>query len=128
LFASVHGADAGSRIFFSRTKGELEDAVKALPYRAITVVRPSALEGKRRDARLSEQIAGRLAFLVPGASRPISASDVAAVLVHEAIEGEAGTRIFDSAELKVMAASLIASGGAGDSGETGQQDLPVAAA
>ena len=126
LFASVHGADAGSRSFFNRTKGELEDAVKALPYHAVTVVRPSALGGKRKDRRIGEQLAGRLAFLVPAAARPISATDVAAVLVHEAVHGRAGTRIFESVELPLMAASLLAAGGAGDSGEPGLQDLPRA--
>jgi uncharacterized protein YbjT (DUF2867 family) len=122
----VHGADSGSRIFFSRTKGELEDAVIALPYPAVTVVRPAALEGKRKDARLGEQIAGRLSFLVPAASRPISATDVAAVLVHEAIKSSAGTRIFESVELRLMAASLLSSEAAGDSGEAGLEDLPRA--
>ena len=122
----MHGAGAGSRSFFNRTKGELEDAVNALPYRTVTVVRPSALGGKRKEAGIGEQIAGRLGFLVPAAARPISATDVAAVLVHEAVYGRAGTRIFESAELRVMAASLLASGGAGDSGETGKQNLPRA--
>jgi uncharacterized protein YbjT (DUF2867 family) len=126
LFASVHGADAGSRTFFNRTKGELEAGVNALPYHAVTVVRPTTLGGKRRKVRLGEQIAGRLAFLVPAAARPISATDVAAVLVHEAIEGSAGTRIFEAVELRVMAASLLASGAAGASGEVDQDDLPRA--
>src|SRR5919197_4128869 len=51
LLVSSLGADSGSRIFYSRVKGELEDAVLRLPYRSITIVRPSLLLGERGEPR-----------------------------------------------------------------------------
>ncbi|UHA74589.1 NAD(P)H-binding protein [Paenibacillus sp. 481] len=48
------GADAKSRIFYSRTKGELEDALQELPFSALYLFRPSLLLGDRSERRLGE--------------------------------------------------------------------------
>jgi uncharacterized protein YbjT (DUF2867 family) len=93
LLVSALGANARSRIFYSRVKGELEDAVLALPYRSITFARPSLLLGDRIERRLGEEIAKRLAFLVPGRYRPVQARDVAAALVRAAKEDAPGRRL-----------------------------------
>ena len=57
LLVSALGADARSRVFYNRVKGELENAVLALPYRAHTIVRPSLLLGEREETRLGERSA-----------------------------------------------------------------------
>ncbi|UXI65870.1 nucleoside-diphosphate sugar epimerase [Tahibacter amnicola] len=44
---SSMGADARSSIFYSRVKGELEDAVAALPFTGRVIARPSLLLGNR---------------------------------------------------------------------------------
>ena len=126
LLASGRGADAGSRKLFSRTKGELEDAIGALPYRSLTIARPSTLRGHRKDTRLGERITGWLAFMLPAAARPINATDVAAVLVQAVIEGGTGKRVLEPADLRVMAAALLANEAVADAGETGHDDLPRA--
>lgn len=97
LLVSAIGADAASRIFYNRVKGELEEAVSALPYRSVTIVRPSLLLGDREDFRLGEELAKRLSFLAPRRYRPVHALRVAAALVQAAKDDEPGRRIIESA-------------------------------
>ena len=54
---SAVGADPRSRVFYSRAKGEAEVAVRGFPFRAVYLLRPSLLLGKRREFRLGERIA-----------------------------------------------------------------------
>lgn len=99
LLVSALGADAKSRIFYNRVKGELEDALRTLGYRSVTIVRPSLLLGDRADFRLGEEIGKRLAWMVPGKFRPVSARDVAAALVREAKADVPGLHILESDEI-----------------------------
>src|SRR6266540_6327049 len=85
LLVSALGANPASRFFYNRMKGELENAVSALPYRSLTIARPSLLVGKRERPRLGERIAGGLRELFPARFRPIDATDVARALVLQAI-------------------------------------------
>lgn len=104
LLVSATGANARSRIFYNRVKGELEDAVRALPYRSITICRPSLLAGERKEFRLGEEIAMRLAFLIPSKYKPVAASDVAAALVEMAKQDAPGRRVIESSEIPSIAA------------------------
>jgi uncharacterized protein YbjT (DUF2867 family) len=103
LLISAIGANARSRFFYNRVKGELEDAIRALPYRGITIVRPSLLLGERDEHRLGEVLAKRFAFLAPRAWRPVAAEDVAAALVHAAKADAPGHHIIESAEIGAAA-------------------------
>jgi uncharacterized protein YbjT (DUF2867 family) len=105
LLVSSLGANARSQVFYSRVKGELESAVLALPYRSVTIVRPSLLLGPRAEHRWGEQIAKRLAFLVPAKYKPVYAHAVAAVLVRAAKEDAPGRRIIESREIRALAAA-----------------------
>lgn len=87
---SAMGADAGSRIFYNRVKGELEDALAGIRYPTVVVARPSLLVGDRealgQPARRGEKlglVASRwLGPLIPKKFRPIRAADVAAALLR----------------------------------------------
>jgi uncharacterized protein YbjT (DUF2867 family) len=103
LLVSSLGANAESRIFYNRVKGELEDALRTLGFRSLTIVRPSLLLGERPDFRLGEEIGKRLGWIVPGKYRPIHARDVAAVLVRAAKTDARGMRIIESDDLRSMA-------------------------
>jgi uncharacterized protein YbjT (DUF2867 family) len=100
LLVSALGASARSLIFYNRVKGELEDAVLALPYRSVSIVRPSLLVGNRARPRAGEQMAQRMAFLVPARYKPIPARAVAAALVRMAREDLPGRRILESREMQ----------------------------
>ncbi len=54
---SAIGANADSSIFYSRTKGEMEQAVLNCKIDNILIYRPSLIYGERADKRLGERIA-----------------------------------------------------------------------
>jgi len=56
LVISAMGADSNSKIFYSRVKGEMEEALKKLDYPCLRIIRPSLLLGKRDEFRLGEKI------------------------------------------------------------------------
>jgi uncharacterized protein YbjT (DUF2867 family) len=99
LLVSAVGASAGSRVFYSRVKGEVEDAIRALAYRSVTIVRPSLLLGQRAEVRLGEQIGKLFAGVMPRRYKPVQASAVAATLVRAAVEDQPGVRVIESKEI-----------------------------
>lgn len=103
LLVSSLGADPQSRVFYSRVKGEVEDAVTALRYRSTTIVRPSLLLGDRNEFRLGEQVGRWLGMIAPSYYRPVQVADVAKVLVGAARDDEPGRRIIESREIRRIA-------------------------
>lgn len=99
LFVSALGADAGSRVFYNRVKGELEDALRALGYRSLTIVRPSVLRGKRGERRVAERLAVRLLRHAPRRWRAVDARAVAEELVRAARVDTPGVRVIESSEI-----------------------------
>ncbi|MFD1551643.1 NADH-quinone oxidoreductase subunit F [Putridiphycobacter roseus] len=55
LLSSI-GADANSKIFYSKMKGELDEAVQKLNFAHISILRPSMLEGDRTEFRWMEKV------------------------------------------------------------------------
>ena len=55
LISSI-GADQNSSTFYTRTKGEVERDLKAVPFESIHIYRPSLLEGERKQKRTLEKI------------------------------------------------------------------------
>lgn len=86
---SAMGANARSKIFYNRVKGELEDALAKLPFEGIVIARPSLLIGdrevlgqpKRSGEVIGAAIARVLGFLIPANYKPIPASVVAQALL-----------------------------------------------
>ena len=99
LLVSSLGASARSRVFYSRVKGELEDAVRALPYRSVTIARPSVLRGDRQEFRPGERLAQWVGWLAPRRYRPVPAERVADSLVRAADADAQGVRIIESEEM-----------------------------
>ncbi len=106
LVVSSMGADAESRIYYSRVKGEMEAAVRQTPFRAIHIFRPSLLLGERATPRLGERL-GALVLrglrpLLRGPLlnyRPVSGAAVAAAMLRAAEDDGGGVRVHESAEL-----------------------------
>nr|AIA12567.1 hypothetical protein [uncultured bacterium] len=86
---SAMGADAKSRIFYNRVKGETEDALARLQFEGLVIARPSLLVGDRvalhQPERLGEKVAmvvsSFLGQLIPVNYRPIAAANVARALL-----------------------------------------------
>ncbi len=105
---SALGADAGSRVFYNRVKGEMERAVASLGYDSVTIARPSMLVGDRsalgQPVRGGEIWAMRLTrplgWLVPRGVRPIAAADVATALVEATARGRPGLHVLSSGDMQ----------------------------
>ncbi|MBE7941467.1 MULTISPECIES: NAD(P)H-binding protein [Ramlibacter] len=104
---SAMGADPRASIFYSRTKGELEQALQAMGWHRLVIARPSMLAGDRealgQPVRGGEQLAARvtrwLRPLIPANYRAIPARLVAAALLA-AVPGSQGLRILLSGEMQ----------------------------
>lgn len=100
LLVSALGADARSRVFYSRVKGELEQALRALGFESLTIAQPSFLDGPRQEFRLGERLALPLARLVPGAWKPVHVDHVAAALIAAAHRGAPGAQVLSNKALR----------------------------
>ncbi len=115
------GADAKSRLLYSRTKGEMERTVAAMGFSALTILRPSLLLGDREELRPGER---RLVALAPFITplmvgplrryRPIEATVVGRALVRLIRAAPPGTQIVESDKLAEACSSPAAA-----------RDLPV---
>jgi uncharacterized protein YbjT (DUF2867 family) len=93
------GADARSKVFYSRVKGQLEDALAAMPFEGMVIARPSMLVGDRevlgQPIRQGEVLASALGravgFLIPANYKPINASAVAKALLAAVPSARGGT-------------------------------------
>lgn len=107
---SALGADPRAALFYSRVKGEMEQAVAQLGYSSLVIVRPSLLIGDRADTgqarRFGEQlalaVAEPLAALLPTRWRPVHAQTVAKALREAVASGTFGVRLVASAELHAL--------------------------
>jgi uncharacterized protein YbjT (DUF2867 family) len=105
---SALGADAKSRIFYSRVKGEMQAAIAQLGYKSVVIAQPSMLLGDRaalgQPARSGEMWAARLlgplGWLVPRGVRPIQARAVASALLAANLDAAPGVRILKSGAMQ----------------------------
>jgi uncharacterized protein YbjT (DUF2867 family) len=100
LAMSSLGAGPASRTFYTRIKGELEQALIAQGWPQLTIVRPSLLLGPRKEFRFDEAFAAPLSRLLPGRWRGIPAEVVARALWRLARTPGEGVRIVESDELR----------------------------
>ena len=100
LVISALGANPRSTLFYNRIKGEMEEALKAMDWPQLTIVRPSLLLGPRREFRLGERLAAPLLRRIPGKYRSIEAAVLARALWRLALEESCGVRIVESDELR----------------------------
>lgn len=100
------GADPASKNFYLRTKGELEQELAKLPFRAVHILRPSLLTGKRPEFRLGERIAITIApvldlFTLGSLRRyhSIRAEIVGKAMMMAARQGSGGVHIYEFDEI-----------------------------
>ncbi|MEE3935711.1 oxidoreductase [Pseudomonas viridiflava] len=102
LVISAVNADARSSVFYSRIKGEMEQALRAQDWPQMTIARPSLLVGNRPETRWAEQLAAPIAKLIPGKYGAIEACQLARALWRLALEEQDGERIVESDELRKL--------------------------
>jgi len=110
LLVSALGADPASNIFYSRVKGEGEEAVKKLPLAGIQIFRPSLLSGERTETRPLERLGvavfSALSFAMVGPLRryrPVAAADVARAMLEVARRETPGVHVYDPDRIEEIA-------------------------
>ena len=107
---SAMGAAAHARLFYSRVKGELEEALAALHFDVLVIAQPSMLRGDRaalgqpvRPAEVwVERVNRVIGPLLARRIRPVQAADVAAALVRHVPHAPAasGPLVLSSASMQ----------------------------
>ncbi|MGI2328004.1 oxidoreductase [Planococcus sp. YIM B11945] len=113
LIITALGADAKSKVFYSRTKGEVEVALKQMDLPALAIFQPSLLLGNRQEFRFGEKAATVLsplfsALLVGRMKKyePVSAKKVAFAMLYAAQTNRTGTTFYPSAEIQKISRTV----------------------
>ena len=100
---SSMGADKQSNIFYNKTKGEMEEAIKSIGFDSTYIIRPSLLLGNRKEFRVGELIVKffmiSLSFLIPKKYRAIYDVQVALAMIHFMNQTERGFFVKENDEL-----------------------------
>lgn len=106
VLVSSLGANAQSSVFYSRMKGELDDAVAKLPFYKTLIFRPSILDGDRKEKRPAEKISllimRRLTKIVLKSYRPTPVDILSRKMIESALNQESGFRIIEGIEIFTM--------------------------
>jgi len=95
------GASPRSGSFYLRVKGEVEQDLKAMDFRSLTLVRPSLLDGGPRPDDRPGEVFGLLLSrglkpIIPKRYRAIKTSDVAAAMLQAALMAPVGQQVIES--------------------------------
>ena len=74
LMVTAVGSDARSGVFYSRVKGEAEEAVARVGIKCVSIFRPSLILGPREESRMKERLAKTVASAPGGQARASSAA------------------------------------------------------
>lgn len=100
---SAMNANRKSLVFYNRVKGEIEDAVAALNFPKLTIIRPGLLLGQRVERRPGESIAirvhGFFKGMLPRAWQGVAAEEVAKVLLAKQFRQSAGLEVIANGDL-----------------------------
>lgn len=114
LLVTAMGADKKSRFFYNQVKGEVEEAIAGLGYKALHIFRPSLLLGDRNESRTGERM-GQVVMqtvspiMLGGLKkyRPIQGKNVAEAMFIAAKQNLNGPHLFESEKIKVLAKSEL---------------------
>lgn len=103
------GADANSRILYSRVKGETERDLQQLGFTSLAIYQPSILMGGRQETRPGERIA---IILMQAASplmlgpirkyRPIQVTTVVRAMLRQSLAAQPGAAIYESDAIQTL--------------------------
>jgi uncharacterized protein YbjT (DUF2867 family) len=103
VLVSSIGADSKSSVFYTRMKGELDEAVSRLNFKRIVIFRPSFLDGNRPEVRVGERIGMAIGHFVTRFVfrnyKPIPISVLAARMISYALDEKEGIRTIEGREI-----------------------------
>lgn len=104
---SAMGAGAKSNVFYSRVKGEMEEALASMNFDTLVIARPSMLAGDREalgqpvrsGEGLALKVSNKLGWLIPANYRSIDVRKVANALLRS-VPSSKGRRVLLSGEMQ----------------------------
>lgn len=110
LVSSV-GANSKSSIFYSRIKGELDDAVAKIGFKKLVIIRPASLTGDRKESRIAEKISipilNFLTKFIMKEYRPISDKTVAQAMINSLLSNLGDKIIWEADEVFELASKQV---------------------
>ncbi len=108
VLISAAGSDPGSKIFYSRMKGELERDIKKLPFETIHIIRPGMLAGDRKEKRTGEKLMLPLMNFIGnipglGSLKPIQGMAVAQAMINASFRHVVGIHAYSMGEVFKLA-------------------------
>lgn len=107
LVVSAMGANSSSSIFYNRVKGEMQEQLKSIGFKATLIFQPSLLTGLRKEFRMGERIAQVMTKILKplmfgplNKYKPIEGMVVAFAMHHKASQELTGYKIFESNEIQ----------------------------
>lgn len=108
LVSSV-GADANSRIFYTRIKGELDEAVAECGFKNLAVLRPASLTGERDERRPMEEITVPVLRVITKFAfrkyHPIHGRTVAKAMINAVLKPDFNKAVWEAKEVFGLAES-----------------------
>ena len=112
MVVSSIGANAQSSIFYSRVKGEMENALREIGFGALHIFQPSLILGERKEQRAAERL-GIAVFNVMGVAmlgpmrkyRPINSTTIAKAMIEAAFSDSVGTNTYQSDAIENLSCS-----------------------
>ena len=100
---SALGASSRSGVFYSRVKGELEDALRGMGWPSLCLLRPSVIAGNRQESRPVERLSEMLLRFGPARYRPVAAGEIAAAMIATAQREPRGVTVIESRDIPGVA-------------------------
>lgn len=107
MLVSSVGADSISSVYYTRVKGEVENAIEALEFESFHAFRPSMLMGSRKEFRFGEKIGIGVALLLRPFMfgplvkyKPIHSAVVANSMLHASIQEKNGNFVYQYADFE----------------------------
>lgn len=111
ILVSSVGANSKSSIFYTKMKGELDEAVAKLGFQNLVILRPASLTGPRENRRVAEEISvpilNFLTRFMMKNYRPISDETVAKAMINAALRKTGDKKIWEGAEVFNLAAEKL---------------------
>lgn len=105
LVVSSIGANPKSKMFYSRTKGQMEETLKKMSIPRLHIFRPSLLLGDRDEFRLGEKVGSAmvklLGWAMPARYKGIPAQQVASAMYHVA-RSFSDKEVYESEEIRKL--------------------------
>jgi len=100
------GANKKSFLFYSKTKGEIEEAITKIGFESLFILRPALLLGNRSTHRAGERIFQlfftKLSFLIPKKYKAIQAKQVAKAMIACMKIDQTGVQIIESYKISEL--------------------------